>query len=402
MTRFNSIEQALEDLREGKMIIVVDDENRENEGDLLMAADKVTPESINFMTKHGRGLICMPALKEKFDKINLPLMVRRNTDSFETAFTVSIDAKTTTTGISAFDRCETIRQFAREDAKQGDFNTPGHMFPLVAKDGGVLVRNGHTEAAVDLAKMAGFSPVGVICEILKDDGTMARVDDLMKFKEEFDLKIITIEDLIKYRKLNEKTADRVSSAKLPTSYGMFEIIGYRDKYNGDEHIALTYGDLAEEDVLVRVHSECLTGDVFHSAKCDCGKQLDSSMEAIVENGSGVLIYLRQEGRGIGLINKIRAYHMQDKGYDTIDANLVLGFESDLRDFNMAAQILKDLNIKSIRLLSNNPDKLNQLTEYGIKINEKISIEEEATKYNIDYLKTKRDKMGHTLKLVNDL
>ncbi|WP_347029256.1 bifunctional 3,4-dihydroxy-2-butanone-4-phosphate synthase/GTP cyclohydrolase II [Intestinibacter bartlettii] len=396
MTGFNTILEAVEDLKQGKMIIVVDDEDRENEGDLLMAADMVTPEAINFMAKYGKGLICMPALKEKFDEINLPLMVRNNTDSFKTAFTISIDGSNTTTGISAYDRCETIRQFTNKDAKESDFKTPGHMFPLVAKDGGVLVRNGHTEAAVDLAKIAGFSPVGVICEILKEDGTMARVDDLMKFKEEHDLKIITIADLIKYRKITEVTAQRVSSAKLPTSYGIFEIIGYRDKYNGEEHVALKYGDLDSENVLVRVHSECLTGDAFHSIKCDCGKQLNSAMEAISKNGSGLVIYLRQEGRGIGLINKIRAYHMQDKGYDTIEANLVLGFENDLRDFNMAAQILKDLGVNSIRLLSNNPDKLGQLEEYGIKINERVSTEEEITKYNIDYLRTKRDKMGHML------
>ena len=369
MTGFNTILEAVEDLKQGKMIIVVDDEDRENEGDLLMAADMVTPEAINFMAKYGRGLICMPALKEKFDEINLPLMVRNNTDSFKTAFTISIDGSNTTTGISAYDRCETIRQFTNKDAKESDFKTPGHMFPLVAKDGGVLVRNGHTEAAVD---------------------------DLMKFKEEHDLKIITIADLIKYRKITEVTAQRVSSAKLPTSYGIFEIIGYRDKYNGEEHVALKYGDLDSENVLVRVHSECLTGDAFHSIKCDCGKQLNSAMEAISKNGSGLVIYLRQEGRGIGLINKIRAYHMQDKGYDTIEANLVLGFENDLRDFNMAAQILKDLGVNSIRLLSNNPDKLGQLEEYGIKINERVSTEEEITKYNIDYLRTKRDKMGHML------
>lgn len=303
MTGFNTILEAVEDLKQGKMIIVVDDEDRENEGDLLMAADMVTPEAINFMAKYGRGLICMPALKEKFDEINLPLMVRNNTDSFKTAFTISIDGSNTTTGISAYDRCETIRQFTNKDAKESDFKTPGHMFPLVAKDGGVLVRNGHTEAAVDLAKIAGFSPVGVICEILKEDGTMARVDDLMKFKEEHDLKIITIADLIKYRKITEVTAQRVSSAKLPTSYGIFEIIGYRDKYNGEEHVALKYGDLDSENVLVRVHSECLTGDAFHSIKCDCGKQLNSAMEAISKNGSGLVIYLRQEGRGIGLIDR---------------------------------------------------------------------------------------------------
>ena len=396
MTGFNTILEAVEDLKQGKMIIVVDDEDRENEGDLLMAADMVTPEAINFMTKYGRGLICMPALKEKFDEINLPLMVRNNTDSFKTAFTISIDGSNTTTGISAYDRCETIRQFTNKDAKESDFKTPGHMFPLVAKDGGVLVRNGHTEAAVDLAKIAGFSPVGVICEILKEDGTMARVDDLMKFKEEHDLKIITIADLIKYRKITEVTAQRVSSAKLPTSYGIFEIIGYRDKYNGEEHVALKYGDLDSENVLVRVHSECLTGDALGSKRCDCGEQYDAAMKRIAEEGCGILLYMRQEGRGIGLINKLKAYSIQDKGFDTVEANEMLGFPADMRSYDVAAAILKDLGVSKVNLMTNNPRKIDGLESYGIEIVNRVPIKMNHNEKNEFYLQTKKEKLGHML------
>ena len=396
---FNTIEEAIKDIKEGKIIIVVDDENRENEGDLLMAAEKITPETVNFMATNGRGLICLPAEKKKIEALNLPFMVEKNTDSFQTAFTVSIDGINTTTGISAYERAETIKQFTSKLATRYDFNTPGHVFPLVAKVGGVLVRNGHTEAAVDLAKLAGFEPIGVICEILKEDGTMARVNDLMEFKEKHNLKIITIKDLIEYRKRNEITIEKISSANLPTKYGMFEIVGYKDIYTNQEHIALIHGEISQENTLVRVHSECLTGDSFGSLKCDGGTQLSVSMQAIVKNGCGVLIYLRQEGRGIGLLNKIKAYNLQDKGYDTVEANLELGFEEDMRDFYMAAQILKTLGVKSINLLSNNPDKFEQLEMYGIKINGRISTKGEINEFNRGYLKTKKEKMGHFLEIM---
>ena len=396
---FNTIEEAIKDIRDGKMIIVVDDENRENEGDLLMAADKITPEAVNFMAANGRGLICLPAAKEKIEALDLPLMIEKNTDSFQTAFTVSIDGINTTTGISAYERAETIKQFTSKLATKYDFNTPGHVFPLIAKSGGVLVRNGHTEAAVDLAKLAGFEPIGVICEILKDDGTMARVNDLMEFKEKYNLKIITIKDLIEYRKRNEITIEKISSANLPTKYGTFEIVGYKEIYTNQEHIALIHGEISSENTLVRVHSECLTGDSFGSLKCDCGTQLSTAMNMIAKNGSGVLIYLRQEGRGIGLLNKIKAYNLQDKGYDTVEANLELGFEEDMRDFNAAAQILKTLGVKSVNLLSNNPDKFEQLERYGIKINGRISTKEEINEFNRGYLKTKKEKMGHLLEIM---
>lgn len=396
---FNTIEEAIKDIKNGKMVIVVDDESRENEGDLLMAAEMATPESINFMATYGRGLICLPATEKKFKSLNIPLMVRENTDTFQTAFTVTIDGADTLTGISAYERAETVKLFCDENSTSKDFKTPGHIFPLIAKTGGVLVRDGHTEASVDLARLAGLKEIGLICEIMKDDGTMARVDDLMIFKEKHNLKIITIKDLIEYRKTNETTIEKVSSAFLPTKYGNFEIIGYKDTYSNEEHIALTYGDINKENTLVRLHSECLTGDVFHSLKCDCGLQLESSMKKIVENGNGVLIYMKQEGRGIGLLNKIKAYKLQEEGYDTVEANLMLGFEEDMRDFYMAAQILKNLNIKSISLLSNNPDKINQLEKYGIKINNRVPINEEINDFNKLYLKTKKDKMGHLLDII---
>lgn len=396
---FNTIDEAIEDIKNGKMVIVVDDENRENEGDLLMAAQMATPQSINFMATYGRGLICLPATEDKFRKVNLPLMVTKNTDTFQTAFTVTIDGINTSTGISAYERCETVKLFCNDNCTIDNFKTPGHIFPLMAKNGGVLVRNGHTEASVDLARLAGFSPIGLICEIMKDDGTMARVDDLMKFKDVHNLKIITIKDLVKYRKKNELNIDEIASASLPTKYGEFKIIGYKDIYSSDEHVALVYGDISRDDVLVRIHSECLTGDVFNSLKCDCGNQLNQSMEKIQQNGSGIIIYLRQEGRGIGLLNKIKAYQLQDKGYDTVEANLLLGFDEDLRDFYFAAQILKKLEVKNIKLISNNPEKFKQLQDYGINVKERISIKEDINNFNKKYLQTKKEKMGHILNII---
>ncbi|RDY23749.1 bifunctional 3,4-dihydroxy-2-butanone-4-phosphate synthase/GTP cyclohydrolase II [Romboutsia maritimum] len=396
---FNTIDEAIEDIKNGKMVIVVDDENRENEGDLLMAAQMATPQSINFMATYGRGLICLPATEDKFRKVNLPLMVTKNTDTFQTAFTVTIDGINTSTGISAYERCETVKLFCNENCTIDNLKTPGHIFPLMAKNGGVLVRNGHTEASVDLARLAGFSPIGLICEIMKDDGTMARIDDLIKFKDIHNLKIITIKDLIKYRKKNELTIDEIASASLPTKYGEFKIIGYKDIYSSDEHVALVYGDINIDDALVRIHSECLTGDVFNSLKCDCGNQLNKSMEKIQQNGSGIIIYLRQEGRGIGLLNKIKAYQLQDKGYDTVEANLLLGFDEDLRDFYFAAQILKKLEVKNIKLISNNPEKFKQLQDYGINVKERISIKEDINNFNKKYLQTKKEKMGHILNII---
>ena len=394
---FNTIEEALQDLRDGKIIVVVDDENRENEGDVICAAEFATLENVNFMATHAKGLICMPMSDEYIKKLDLPQMVVNNTDNHCTAFTVSIDHIDTTTGISAYERGLTARKLVEDGAKPSDFRRPGHMFPLRAKEKGVLERDGHTEATVDLMRLAGLKEVGLCCEIMKEDGMMSRLDDLLAFTKEHNLKIVSIEQLIHYRKIHDELVKVECSAKLPTDSGTFELVGFDNQLDGKEHIAIVKGDVAgKENVLVRIHSECFTGDILGSYRCDCGSQLKKAMRTIEDKGEGIVLYLRQEGRGIGLINKIKAYKLQDNGLDTVDANLALGFGEDERDYAVAAQMLKALGVKSVVLMTNNPAKIEGLESYGMKVVKRAEIEIKPNEVNEKYLRTKFERMGHKL------
>jgi 3,4-dihydroxy 2-butanone 4-phosphate synthase / GTP cyclohydrolase II len=395
---FATIDEAVSAIRDGRMVIVVDDEDRENEGDLTMAASTVTPEAINFMARHGRGLICLAMVPERLNQLQIPLEQSEHPSQRDTAFCVSIDARDgTSTGISAADRAHTVHIAISPETRPRDLVRPGHVFPLRARSGGVLVRSGHTEAAVDLARIAGLESAGVICEIMNDDGTMARVPELTKFAKKHDLLMITIADLIQYRMRTERLVTRVANAELPTEHGAFRIFAYENRLDSETHVALVRGDISDgKDVLVRVHSKCLTGDVFHSARCDCGAQLDTAMTRIAEEGRGVLLYLNQEGRGIGLANKIRAYELQDQGLDTVEANERLGFKPDQRDYGIGAQILSDLGIKTMRLLTNNPRKFVGLQGYGLAVSEAVPLEVPAGEHTRKYLKTKKDKLGHNL------
>ncbi|WP_141501011.1 bifunctional 3,4-dihydroxy-2-butanone-4-phosphate synthase/GTP cyclohydrolase II [Paenibacillus luteus] len=394
---FDRIEDALEDLKLGKPVIVVDDEDRENEGDLIALAEKSSPEVINFMISEARGLVCVPITQERAEQLDLPPMVTHNTDYHGTAFTVSVDYVGTTTGISAHERSETVKALIDPTTKASDFRRPGHIFPLIARSGGVLRRAGHTEAAIDLAVMCGSAPAAAICEIINEDGTMSRLPELIAFKEKHNLKLITIQELIQYRNAMEKLVERAVDVKLPTDFGTFRAIAYTNIVDNKEHIALVKGDIdPERPLLVRVHSECLTGDVFHSHRCDCGPQLEAALKQIEDAGSGVLLYMRQEGRGIGLINKLKAYALQEEGLDTVDANLKLGFPADLRDYGIGAQILKDLGVRQMRLLTNNPRKIKGLEGYGLEVVERVPIQMAANVDNQEYMRTKKNKLGHLL------